>query len=149
MTWLKDGKRTKRKYYLEKVGKKWLINWVVSAGWSNPTLTAIKIRRYEYTNKTKKFPWVIGSVKLDDYFNYKYSRVKKVAYSIRFDTYDSEVWLYVLKDSPLGRSIFKLLKDGSKHNVAVQIYYNTKLMDRDDKGTNAQIVRFITLDPED
>ena len=61
--------------------------------------------------------------KLDDFYNYQYKNSKATHYSIgvveRYQDRSPLFWGYVLKDSPTGKRIYEILKDGDSHEMTI------------------------------
>lgn len=64
---------------------------------------------------------VIAEAVISDYYNYSYSDRRADSYSVRLRVGYDTLYLYVGKDSDIGRAVYEILEDGEVHKVEVVV----------------------------
>jgi hypothetical protein len=102
--------------YVRKAGESWLVDWPATVG-KNPI--SLKTFRAD----PPKDPVTLRVVaQLSDYYNYEYADGKDSYYSVELeDRAGDRIHGYAPKDKDLGKKIFKLLQDGKKHEITVEV----------------------------
>ena len=102
-------------YYVKNTRDGFKIDWEASAGYNEMPWNTFMASR-----PTKPVAMRVEAV-LDDYYNWDFMRASASHYSIRFP--DTHIHGYVRKDSPLGKRLFNILKDGDKHKLVLSLRY--------------------------
>lgn len=82
------------------------------------------------------------TAKLSDYYNFDYTDLVDTYWSVGFSDMShkesAETYGYIKKDSPDGKKIFELLKDGMSHNMILESKYKAN-----DGSNTVEITKFI------
>ena len=126
----------KRAYYIVKDGNDYKIDWEPSVGANEPSLKAFQVER-KRLNRTFR---LIGE--LSDYYNFDFSDRKESMYSIDLieTGTGNRIHGYVLKNTDAGKDLFKLLKDGGKVKVLVELACPSRFQD----SSVTEIVQFLS-----
>jgi hypothetical protein len=93
------------------------IDWPASVGYNKTSLLSLSARHPDKSVKLRV------ECERENYYLFDYSDSKKTHYSIK--VIEQHNWFrgYVLKSSELGEKLFKILKDGQRHKLILEIEF--------------------------
>ncbi|MGE3757615.1 MAG: hypothetical protein AB7H97_07660 [Pseudobdellovibrionaceae bacterium] len=107
-------------YSLQLTSSGFKIDWEASVSYNPMTFKAMQAQKPTDPQKFRVF------AELANYYNYEFRDSDSYLYSIRLhepETYES-VYGYIKRDSPDGKRLYEILKDGQKHPVILNVRYH-------------------------
>ena len=115
-SWESRGRFATGIYYVKNTRDGLKIDWEASTGFNEMSWSGFLALR-------PTTPMIFRvNAQISDYYNYEFSGAHNTHYSIRLPEVYS-VYGYARKNSPLGRQLFDILKDGERHNLTLQVRF--------------------------